>query len=383
MNTRIWLSPPHMSGKEEKYIREAFTTNWIAPLGPNVDRFEQELSRYLGGSHTAVLNSGTSAIHLALIQLGVGQGDEVIVPDFTFSATVNPVIYQGANPVFVDSEMNTWNMDPQLLEEAITDRLKKNKKPKAILVVDIYGMPASMEEILDISAKYDIPLIEDSAEALGSKYNGQPCGTFGEMGILSFNGNKIITTSGGGALVSGNAAYVNRARFLAAQAREDALHFEHLHLGYNYKMSNVLAGIGRGQLEVIDDRVAARRYNNQCYRRLLSDIRGLVFQSEPTEKYYSNFWLTSVIFNEPGDHFTSRSVLEALRADDIDSRPLMKPMHLQPVFKKHPSYLNGVSEHLFNHGLCLPSGSCLVIQDLERICEKVLSVRGGKRKSHE
>ncbi|MCX6246712.1 MAG: aminotransferase class I/II-fold pyridoxal phosphate-dependent enzyme [Bacteroidetes bacterium] len=374
MNTRILLSPPHMSGGEEQYIREAFATNWIAPLGPNVDQFEQELSRYLAGNHAAVLNSGTAAIHLALILSGVGQGDEVIVPDFTFSATVNPVIYQGAMPVIVDSEMNSWNMDPQLLEEAINDRLKKNKKPKAILVVDIYGMPASMEEIVDIAAKYDIPLIEDSAEALGSKYNGQPCSTFGEMGILSFNGNKIITTSGGGALISANPSYANRARFLASQAREDALHFEHLQVGYNYKMSNVLAGVGRSQLEVIDDRVAARRYNNQCYRRLLSTIRGLVFQSEPTEKYFSNFWLTSVIFNESDDRFNSRSVLEALRADNIDSRPLMKPMHLQPVFKEYPSYLNGVSEHLFSHGLCLPSGSGLLDQDIERICERVLSV---------
>jgi dTDP-4-amino-4,6-dideoxygalactose transaminase len=235
-----------------------------------------------------------------------------------------------------------------------------------------------MEEILEISTKYDIPLIEDSAEALGSKYNGQHCGTFGEMGILSFNGNKIITTSCGGALVSGNPAYINRARFLAAQAREDTLHFEHSQLGYNYKISNVLAGIGRGQLEVIDDRVATRRYNNQCYRRLLSDIRGLVFQSEPTDKYFSNFWLTSVIFNEPDDHFNPRSVLEALRADNIDSRPLMKPMHLQPVFKKYPSYLNGVSEHLFNNGLCLPSGSGLLDQDIERVVGRIRSVGGVK-----
>ncbi len=376
MNTRIWLSPPDMSGGEEKYIREAFATNWIAPLGPNVDQFEQALSGFLEGYPVAVLSSGTAAIHLALILLGVGKGDEVITSDFTFSATVNPVRYQGATPVFVDSEMQSWNMDPNLLEETIIDRLKKNNKPKAIIVADIYGMPASMEKILEISTKYDIPLIEDSAEALGSKYNGQPCGTFGKMGILSFNGNKIITTSCGGALVSSNPVFATQARFLASQAREDALHFEHVQLGYNYKMSNVLAGIGLGQLEVIDNRVAARRHNNQHYRALLSDIPGLVFQSEPDHKYFSNFWLTSVVFNEPDDHFNSGSIIQALRTDNIDSRPLMKPMHLQPVFKNHPCYLNGVSEYLFNKGLCLPSGSNLVDQDIERVVRVIRSVKG-------
>ncbi|MDP1621536.1 MAG: DegT/DnrJ/EryC1/StrS family aminotransferase [Bacteroidales bacterium] len=378
MNTKIWLSPPHMSGLEEKYIREAFETNWIAPLGPNVDKFERELSRYLDGHDIAALSSGTAAIHLALILLGVGYEDEVIVSDFTFAATVNPILYQGAVPVFVDSELETWNMDPELLELAIIDRIRNHKKPKAIIVVDIYGMPANMEAILEVSAKYDIPLIEDAAEALGSKYNGRHCGTFGEMGILSFNGNKIITTSGGGALVAGNSELTDKARFLASQAKENELHFEHSQVGYNYRMSNVLAGIGRGQLEVIEDRVAAHRNNRQRYLELLSEIPGLTFQSEPDDRYFSNFWLTSLVISRADNHFNSRSVIRALGADNIDSRPLMKPMHLQPVFKNQPAYLNGNSEYLFNHGLCLPSGSNLSDQDIERIAGGVRSARGIK-----
>ena len=376
MNSRIWLSPPHMSGMEEKYIREAFATNWIAPLGPNVDEFEHALSLYLEGNHITALASGTAAIHLALILLGVTQGDEVIAPDFTFSATINPIIYQGAIPLFVDSEMRTWNMDPGLLEEVIVGRMKKNKKPKAIIFVEIYGMPANMEAIAEISSKYDIPLIEDSAEALGSRYNNRHCGTFGEMGILSFNGNKIITTSGGGALVSKNRDYTDTAKFLASQAKENTLHFEHLQVGYNYRMSNVLAGIGRGQMEVIDDRVAAHRQINQRYRALLSDIPGLLFQSEPEEKYFSNFWLTSLIFSEPGEPVNARSVIRALGEDNIDSRPLMKPMHMQPVFKSYPAFLNGHSEYLFSHGLSLPSGSNLSDQDIERVAGGIRSAGG-------
>ena len=376
MNNRIYLSPPHMGGMEEKYIREAFETNWIAPLGPNVDKFEGALSRYLEGNHIAALSSGTAAIHLALILLGVKQGDEVIASDFTFTATVNPIVYQGATPLFVDSEMQTWNMDPELIEKAIVDRMNKNKKPKAIIFVEIYGMPSNMEPLLEISGKYDIPLIEDSAEALGSKYKGRHCGTFGEMGILSFNGNKIITTSGGGAIVSRNPDYASQAKFLASQAKENTLHFEHLQVGYNYRMSNVLAGIGRGQLEVIDDRVAAHRHINQRYRQLLSDLPGLIFHSEPDAGYFSHFWLTSLIFNKPDDQFNSRSVIQALGQDNIDSRPLMKPMHLQPVFKHHPAWLNGNSEYLFNNGLCLPSGSSLSDQDIERIVGGILSKRG-------
>jgi dTDP-4-amino-4,6-dideoxygalactose transaminase len=365
-----------MSGREENYIREAFKTNWIAPLGPNVDQFEQVLSRYLDGAHIAALASGTAAIHLALILLGVGQGDEVLASDFTFSATVNPVIYQGAIPVFIDSDMQTWNMDTALLEEAINDRMKKFKKPKAIIIVDIYGMPADMDRLLEISAKYDIPLIEDAAEALGSRYRGKPCGSFGELGTLSFNGNKIITTSMGGALVSGKPDYAVKARYLASQAKEHVLHFEHKHLGYNYKMSNVLAGIGRGQMEVLEERVASRRHINKRYRELLPDIPGMVFQSEPDDKYFSNFWLTTMVFNEPDDRFNPGTIIRSLADDNIDSRPLMKPMHMQPVFKNYPSYGNSVSEYLFNNGLCLPSGSNLPDRDIERIAARFLSARG-------
>ena len=371
MNTKIWLSPPHMSGLEEKYVREAFESNWIAPLGPNVDGFERELSRYLDGRHIAVLGSGTAAIHLALILLGVTRGDEVISSDFTFTATVNPIVYQGATPVFVDSEMQTWNIDPELLETAIVDRMKNHKKPKAIIFADIYGMPARMEALLAISLKYDIPLIEDAAEALGSRYKEQHCGTFGEMGILSFNGNKIITTSGGGALVATKENFTTKAKFLASQAKENTLHFEHHEIGYNYRMSNVLAGIGRGQLAVIEERVAAHRHNYRLYRELLSDIRGLIFQSEPDDHYFSNFWLTSMIVNEEEAHFTAQSVIGSLGKDNIDSRPLMKPMHMQEVFKHHPAYLNGNSEYLYHNGLCLPSGSNLREEDIGRIVEGI------------
>jgi dTDP-4-amino-4,6-dideoxygalactose transaminase len=368
-----------MSGLEEKYIREAFETNWIAPLGPNVDKFELALSQYLDGNHVTALSSGTAAVHLALVLLGVKQGDEVIAADFTFTATVNPILYQGATPVLVDSEMQTWNMDPELLEAAIIDRIKNHKvKPKAIIFVDIYGMPARIDELLAISAKYDIPLIEDAAESLGSRYKGRHCGTFGEMGILSFNGNKIITTSGGGALVAGNRDYTDQAKFLASQAKENTLHFEHKLLGYNYRMSNVLAGIGRGQAEVLEDRVTAHRYNYHRYRELLSGIPGLVFQDEPDEDYFSNYWLTSILINEPDAHFNAGSVISALGADNIDSRPLMKPMHLQEVFKSYPAYLNGNSEYLFNNGLCLPSGSNLKDEDVERIVNGIKAVRNKK-----
>ncbi|MFZ4523430.1 MAG: DegT/DnrJ/EryC1/StrS family aminotransferase [Bacteroidales bacterium] len=377
MNTKIWLSPPHMSGMEEKYIREAFETNWIAPLGPNVDKFELALSQYLGGSHIAALSSGTAAIHLALVMLGIGPGDEVLASDFTFTATVNPILYQGAVPVLIDSEMETWNMDPDLLEAAILDRIAKGKKPKAIIFVEIYGMPSQMERFLEIAAKYEIPLIEDAAEALGSSYRGSRCGSFGEFGILSFNGNKIITTSGGGALVARNAALATRARFLASQAKENTLHFEHRELGYNYRMSNVLAGIGRGQMEVMDERVAAHRYINQRYRELLDGLPGLVFQTEPDENHFSNYWLTSVFIQDPGREFNAQSLITILGNDNIDSRPLMKPMHMQEVFKNCPAYLNGNAEFLYNNGLCLPSGSNMSDRDIERVAGWIRSA-GGK-----
>lgn len=356
-----------MGGTEERYIREAFEKNWIAPLGENVDKFEQALSEKLDGSGVAVVNAGTAAMHLALILLGVGSGDEVLVSDFTFIGTVNPILYQGAIPVFIDSSMKTWNMDPALLEEAITDRMKKGKKPKAIVVVDIYGMPAEMDRIGGIAEKYGIPLVEDAAESLGSSFDGRPCGTFGAMGVLSFNGNKIITTSGGGALVSRNHDVASRARFLASQAREEALHFEHSAVGYNYRMSNILAGIGRGQMEVLDQRVAAHRANNEYYRNALGDISGLVFQTGPDGRYFSNYWLTTILFTAPGSEDAARTVCAALGKEKIDSRPVMKPMHQQSFLAHWPAYLNGVADTLFAQGLCLPSGSMLKESDLERI----------------
>jgi dTDP-4-amino-4,6-dideoxygalactose transaminase len=365
-----------MSGLEEKYVAEAFASNWIAPLGPNVDAFEGVLSQYLHGHHIAALGTGTAAIHMAMVLLGVSQGDEVIAQDFTFTGTVNPIIYQGATPVFVDSELQTWNMDPELLEVAILDRIKNHKKPKAIIFVDIYGMPANIDAIIQIGLKYEIPVIEDAAEALGSKYKGRRCGTYGEIGTLSFNGNKIITTSSGGALVSKNAGYADQARFLASQAKENTLHFEHHQLGYNYRLSNVLAGIGRGQMEVIEERVEAHRHNYRRYCELLSEIPGLIFQTEPDDDYFSNFWLTSLIVNEPDERFNSQTIIKYLGSENIDSRPLMKPMHMQQVFKHFPAYLNGHSEYLFNNGLCLPSGSALTLREIERIAGGIKFVRG-------
>jgi dTDP-4-amino-4,6-dideoxygalactose transaminase len=367
MNTKIFLSSPHMSGDEQKYIKEAFDQNWVAPLGPNVDGFEKEIGQYLTVSNVAALSSGTSAIHLALIILNIQSGDEVLVSSFTFSATVNPIVYQGATPVLIDSEPDSWNMDPVLLEEAINERTRKHKKPKAIIIVHLYGMPANLDRLLSIANKYEIPVIEDAAEALGSKYKGKYCGTFGLMGILSFNGNKIITTSGGGALLSENAGYIELARKLATQARDQAPHYEHTMIGYNYRLSNVLAGIGRGQMEVLDDRIAARRKNNELYRTFLADIPEISFLSEPDEKYFSNFWLTTILVNDPGDNFSRETLRLKLNEDNIESRPLWKPMHLQPVFSHMPAYTNGVSEKLFEHGLCLPSASNLTSQDFERV----------------
>jgi dTDP-4-amino-4,6-dideoxygalactose transaminase len=375
MNERIWLSSPHMSGDEQKYIREAFETNWIAPLGPNLDGFEKQLGEFLQIPHVAALSSGTAAIHLALVMLGVGPGDEVLVSGFTFSATVNPIVYQGATPVLIDSEPSTWNMDPVLLEEAINDRMKKNRRPKAIIVVDLYGMPASLDKIISISGKYGIPLIEDAAEALGSKFNDRHCGTFGEINILSFNGNKIITTSGGGALASANDEYVKKARFLSTQARDAAPHYEHSHIGYNYRMSNIVAGIGCGQMEVLEERIAARRRNNALYRELFSGMDGISFLTEPSPAWFSNYWLTTMIIDAPTEKFNRETIRLALEAENIEARPLWKPMHLQPIFKGMPAYVNGVSESLFNKGICLPSGSNLSEKDLERVAKIVKSLR--------
>lgn len=375
MKEKIYLSSPHMGGGEQKFVKEAFDTNWISPLGPNVNGFEADLVSYTGIKAAAALSAGTAALHLAMILLGVKPGDEVIASSFTFSATVNPITYLGALPILIDSEDETWNMSPELLEEAIKDRIKKGKKPKAIIVVHLYGMPAKMEAIMEIANKYEIPLIEDAAEALGSNYKGQALGTFGIMGVLSFNGNKIITTSGGGALISNDEKLVEKSRFLATQARDNAPHYQHSEIGYNYRMSNIVAGIGRGQMEVLDKHMALRRENFNFYKENLAGFDGITFLEEPNENYFSNRWLTTILVNpEKTNGVTRENIRLALEAENIESRPLWKPMHLQPVFKNCPFYGNGVSEKLFEMGLCLPSGSNLTTEDKARIMGVILQI---------
>jgi dTDP-4-amino-4,6-dideoxygalactose transaminase len=369
---RVYLSSPHMSGLEQKFVQEAFDTNWVSPVGPHIARFEQVLADYVGVNHVAALSSGTAAIHLALIVLGVQREDEVICQSFTFSGSCNPILYQGARPVFVDSEPDTWNMDPALLRIAIDDRIKETgKKPKAIIVVHLYGMPANMEEIMAISREFEIPVIEDAAEALGSTYKGKKCGSFGDFGILSFNGNKIITTSGGGALLSNNEEWIKKARFLATQAREPFPHYEHKEVGYNYRLSNICAGIGLGQMTVIQERVEARRANFEFYKEKLRANPRFSFISEPIG-LKSNRWLTTVLIGATGILTGRERVRLALEEQNIESRPLWKPMHLQPVFKAAPAYLNQVSEALFMEGLCLPSGSQLTEPQLEKIVSILL-----------
>lgn len=366
MKEKIWLSSPHMGGNEFNYIKEAYDSNWIAPLGPNVNGLEHDIENYTKCGYAAALSSGTSAIHLALILSGIGQGDEVLCSSFTFSASVNPIIYQKAIPVFVDSEEDTWNISPKLLEEAIEDRILKGKKPKALILVHLYGMPAKMDEIISICYAYDIILIEDAAEALGSTYKGKALGTFGKFGVLSFNGNKIITTSGGGALMSSDERLIKKARFLATQARDEAPHYQHSEIGYNYRMSNICAGIGRGQFEVLNDRVKRKREIHAFYKEKLSIIDTIQFLEEQ-EGMFSNRWLTTIIFNDK--KITRETVRLALEKDNIESRPLWKPMHLQPVFEEYPTYKNNVSEKLFEKGLCLPSDSKMTKDDLNRVIE--------------
>jgi len=367
MNKRLYLSSPHLGGTELNYINSAFEENWIAPLGPNVNGLEQAICDYSGIGHCAALSSGTSAIHLALIMLGVEQGDEVLASTFTFSATINPIVYQRATPILVGSEEDTWNMSPIHLLEAIKDRIAKGKKPKAIIPVHLYGMPAKMEEIMAIAMEYDIPVIEDAAEGLGASYKGKKLGTFGDIGIYSFNGNKIITTSGGGALVSDSEVYVTKARFLATQARDNAPHYEHTHIGYNYRMSNISAGIGRGQMEVLDEWVEKRRAN---YTRYKTDLDGLPisFLEEPNENFFSNRWLTTILTSSYEKREEIRIKLEK---DNIESRPLWKPMHLQPIFKDYPYYGDRLSERLFEKGLCLPSGSNMTSEEQDRVIEVI------------
>ncbi|MCB0399865.1 MAG: aminotransferase class I/II-fold pyridoxal phosphate-dependent enzyme [Winogradskyella sp.] len=368
MKPKIWLSSPHMSGAEQTYIKEAFDTNWVAPLGPNVTGFEKDLESYLKEDrHVAALASGTSALHLSLILLGVTTGDEVICQSKTFSASANPIVYQGATPVFVDSERDTWNICPIQLEIAIKDRISKGKKPKAIIAVHLYGMPYKVDEVHSIANKYEIPVVEDSAESLGSHYKGQNCGTFGDLSILSFNGNKIITTSGGGALVTRTEDQKKKAVFLATQARDNAPHYQHTHIGYNYRMSNIVAGIGRGQMTILDSHVEKRRSNHQLYYNTFKDNNQITFLHEP-EGHFSNRWLSCIQL----DSFETREGLRlALEKENIESRPLWKPMHLQPVFKDAPSYLNGISEELFDRGLCLPSGSNLSKEELDRVISAI------------
>jgi dTDP-4-amino-4,6-dideoxygalactose transaminase len=382
VNSKIWLSSPHIGTNELQYVNEAFVTNWIAPLGPHVNSFEQGLQDQTHTKHAAALSSGTSALHLALILLEVKAGDTVFCQSITFSASANPIAYQGAIPVFIDSEIDTWNMNPALLKAALEEAKQNRKLPKAIIPVHLYGMPAKMDEILLIANEYGVPVIEDAAEALGSSIENKPCGSFGKFGVLSFNGNKIITTSGGGALISDNAEMIEKARFLATQARDLAPHYQHSQIGYNYRMSNVLAGIGRGQLEVLNDRVGARRNNYERYKQYFSKLNTagfhIQFQEEP-EGYFSNRWLTCILVDPNiNKGLTREEIRLAMDEENIETRPLWKPMHQQPVFASSKSYLNGVSDKLFENGLCLPSGSNLREDEFERIfnrLDKIFSKR--------
>ena len=405
---RIYLCLAHMSGNEMKYIQEAFDTNWVVPLGPNVNGFEEDLKQFVGGDKEIVaLSAGTAAVHLALLACGVGSGDEVLVQSFTFCASSHPVTYLGATPVFVDSEPDTWNMDPALLEQAIVDRIEKTgKKPKAIVPVYLYGMPAKIDEIMAVADKYDIPVIEDAAEGLGSRFDGKVCGTFGRYGVLSFNGNKMITTSGGGALICPDQAAKQKVMFYATQARESYPYYQHEEIGYNYRMSNICAGIGRGQMTVIDEHIAHHKHVCQLYRELLADVEGITLHENPSPRYDSNYWLNTVVLDpslrvkgeekayqvaiqgavggaagvthqattlhtdcEPNTNVEAMRM--ALDAAGIESRPLWKPMHLQPVYRRNPHYVNGVSESLFKQGLCLPSGPCVSDEDVAYIVEEI------------
>ena len=373
MNQRIYLSLAHMSGREQDFIKEAFDTNWVVPLGPNVDAFEQSLADYLKDDrHVVALSAGTAALHLGLILLGVKLGDEVICQSFTFAASANPISYLEAQPVFVDSEKDTWNIDPVLLEEAIKDRLRKTGRvPKAIIPVHLYGMPAKMKEVMEIAQRYDIPVLEDAAEALGSELNGQKCGTFGELAALSFNGNKMITTSGGGALICRTEEEAKQTKFYATQARDAAPHYQHTHIGYNYRMSTICAGIGRGQMFVLDEHVERRRAIHILYTELLKGVNGIEVMQNPDKETNSNFWLTCILVDPKKAGKTREEIRLKLEAENIETRPLWKPMHLQPVFVDAPFYGNGTSERLFDIGLCLPSSPTLTDDDIRKVVDAI------------
>ena len=369
MNTRIFLSFPHLGGNEMQYINEAFSESWVVPLGPNVDEFERRLETYLSASNVVALSAGTAALHLGLVELGVTAGDEVLCQSFTFAASANPVKYQGANPVFVDSEPNTWNMSPDALERAIIDRKRvTGRYPKAIVVVHLYGMPAKMSEIMAIAARYNIPVLEDAAEALGSTYKGRKCGTIGNFGALSFNGNKIITTSGGGALICPNDEAERHVKFLATQAREPMPYYYHKEIGYNYRLSNISAGIGCGQMEHIAERVARRREIHALYAKGLASLPGITVHTEPTTDAVSNFWLTTILLDD-SLQFSPEDLRQALEAENIESRRLWRPMNMQPVYADAPFYGDGCAERLFNRGLCLPSGSILTDEEIARVVD--------------
>ena len=366
-----------MGGNELEYVKDAFSTNWIAPLGPHVDGFEAQLQNYLGIEHAAALSSGTAALHLALILAGIQQGDYVLCSSFTFSASANPIVYQGATPVFIDSEENSWNMDPVLARQALLELQAQGIRPRALVLVHLYGMPSPMEPFLELCREFELVLIEDAAEALGSTWKGKAMGTFGDFGVLSFNGNKIITTSGGGALVSSNGDAIRKARFLATQARDPAPHYQHSQIGYNYRLSNVLAGIGRGQMEVLDERIQSRRLNFSQYQAEIGSLPGISFLSEP-EGAFSNRWLSCILVNPQETGGIDRETIRLeLEKDNIESRPLWKPMHLQPVFSECPSWNKGVCERLFETGLCLPSGSNLTSSEFNRVVSRIKGLFSG------
>lgn len=377
MNKRIYLCLAHMSGKEQEFIQEAFDTNWVVPLGPNVNAFEKDLEAFVGENKKVVaLSAGTAAIHLGLVQLGVKPGDEVICQSFTFCASANPVVYQGATPVFVDSEADTWNMSPVLLEEAIKDRIEKTgKKPKAIIPVHLYGMPAKIDEICAVAAKYDIPVLEDAAEAFGSEYKGRKCGTFGRFGALSFNGNKMITTSGGGALITPDEEAKQRTMFFATQAREAFPYYQHEEIGYNYRMSNICAGIGRGQMTVLDEHIAHHRHVHALYEEAFRNVEGITLMSNPDERFNANYWLCTILIDKNVTGYDYEELRQALDAKGIETRPLWKPMHLQPVYKNNPCYVDGTSERLFGMGLCLPAGPCVTDDDVRYIVDEILNYK--------